>query len=76
MLCHDMIYIPLFPCVSSATWKVNAENSVRGVDIDGAVTERTPLWWSGRNQVEVTKRAHIIKALLYSFQSFYAFMLM
>ncbi|RDW67761.1 CTR2 long splice variant [Coleophoma cylindrospora] len=29
-----------------------------------------------RNQVEVTKRAHIIKALLYAFQNFYAFMLM
>ncbi|PSS27738.1 hypothetical protein M430DRAFT_62949 [Amorphotheca resinae ATCC 22711] len=29
-----------------------------------------------RNQVEVTKRAHVIKALLYAFQNFYAFMLM
>jgi len=29
-----------------------------------------------RNQVEVTKRAHIIKAILYAVQNFYAFMLM
>lgn len=40
------------------------------------VTEETPLWWSGRNQVEVNKRAHVIKALLYAAQNFYAFMLM
>jgi len=40
------------------------------------ITETTPLWWSGRNQAEVTKRAHVIKALLYAFQNFYAFMLM
>lgn len=42
----------------------------------GAVTERTPFLWSGRNQVEVSKRAHAIKALLYAIQNFYAFMLM
>ncbi|RFU32023.1 hypothetical protein B7463_g4296, partial [Scytalidium lignicola] len=29
-----------------------------------------------RNQVEVSKRAHIIKAVLYAIQNFYAFMLM
>ncbi|KAF8866564.1 Ctr copper transporter [Acephala macrosclerotiorum] len=29
-----------------------------------------------RNQVEVSKRAHVIKALLYAVQNFYAFMLM
>jgi len=40
------------------------------------VTERTPFLWSGRNQVEVNKRAHVIKALLYAIQTFYAFMLM
>jgi len=43
---------------------------------NGAVTERTPFLWSGRNQVEVSKRAHIIKAFLYAVQNFYAFMLM
>ncbi|KAL3423571.1 ctr copper transporter family protein [Phlyctema vagabunda] len=42
----------------------------------GAVTENTPFLWSGQNQVEVTKRAHVIKALLYALQNFYAFMLM
>jgi hypothetical protein len=45
-------------------------------NINGAITETTPFLWSGRNQVEVTKRAHVIKALLYAFQNFYAFMLM
>ena len=45
-------------------------------NMNGAITERMPLWWSGRNQVEVTKRAHVIKALLYAVQNFYAFMLM
>jgi len=29
-----------------------------------------------RNQVEVTKRAHVFKAVLYAVQNFYAFMLM
>jgi copper transporter 1 len=43
---------------------------------DGDNTERTPFLWSGRNQVEVSKRAHVIKAALYAFQTFYAFMLM
>ncbi|KAK9421901.1 putative Copper transport protein [Seiridium unicorne] len=43
---------------------------------DGHLTETTPFLWSGRNQIEVSKRAHIIKALLYAVQSFYAFMMM
>ncbi|KAG0650929.1 Copper transport CTR2 [Hyphodiscus hymeniophilus] len=44
----------------------------------GAVTEITPYpRWLGRNQVpSKTAPAHIIKALLYAVQSFYAFMLM
>jgi len=44
----------------------------------GAVTERTPfLRWSGRNQVHSkTAPAHVIKAVLYAVQNFYAFMLM
>jgi len=40
------------------------------------VTESTPFLWSGRNQVEVSKRAHVVKAFLYAVQNFYAFMLM
>jgi len=40
------------------------------------ITENTPFLWSGRNQGEVSKRAHIIKAVLYAVQNFYAFMLM
>ncbi|KAH7364235.1 CTR2 long splice variant [Rhexocercosporidium sp. MPI-PUGE-AT-0058] len=42
----------------------------------GAVTERTPFLWTGRNQVEVSQKAHVIKAVLYALQTFYAFMLM
>ncbi|TGO62937.1 hypothetical protein BCON_0016g00300 [Botryotinia convoluta] len=40
------------------------------------VTENTPFLWAGRNQEEVGQRAHVIKAALYAFQYFYAFMLM
>ncbi|PBP26472.1 CTR2 long splice variant [Diplocarpon rosae] len=40
------------------------------------VTESTPFLRTGRNQVEVSKRAHVVKALLYAVQTFYAFMLM
>ncbi|KAH8202643.1 hypothetical protein TruAng_003244 [Truncatella angustata] len=43
---------------------------------DGHVTENTPFLWTGRNQVEVSKRAHVIKATLYAVQCFYAFMMM
>lgn len=52
--------------------------AVKNVDEvpNGQVTERTPFLWSGRNQVEVSKRAHVIKAALYAVQSFYALMLM
>jgi len=46
------------------------------MNMNGAITESTPLWWTGRNQVEVTQRAHVIKAALYALQNFYAFMLM
>ncbi|KAH9223023.1 Ctr copper transporter, partial [Leptodontidium sp. 2 PMI_412] len=42
----------------------------------GAVTERTPFLWTGRNQVEVSQKAHVVKAVLYAVQTFYAFMLM
>lgn len=43
---------------------------------DDDVTENTPFLWSGHRQVEVSKRAHIIKAALYAFQNFYALMMM
>jgi len=38
-------------------------------------TETAPLW-AGQNRAEVTRRAHIIKSLLYGIQNFYAFMIM
>ena len=42
----------------------------------GAITEVTPFLSPGRSQAAVGQRAHIIKALLYAIQNFYAFMLM
>jgi len=39
-------------------------------------TERTPFLWTGRQQVEVSKRAHVIKAVLYGIQVFYSFFIM
>ncbi|TPX18461.1 uncharacterized protein E0L32_011646 [Thyridium curvatum] len=39
-------------------------------------TETTPFLWTGRDRPEVTKRAHLIKAVLYGIQNFYAFMIM
>jgi len=45
--------------------------------LDGEqITEGTPFLWSGRNQAEVSKSAHVVKALFYAVQNFYAFMLM
>ncbi|KAK0618517.1 CTR2 long splice variant [Bombardia bombarda] len=40
------------------------------------VTESTPFLWSGQNRVEVSRRAHVIKSVLYGVQNFYAFMIM
>jgi hypothetical protein len=43
---------------------------------DEEVNEQTPFLWSGRNQPEINRKAHVIKAVLYALQNFYAFMLM
>jgi copper transporter 1 len=48
----------------------------RGNPDDEPATETTPFLWTGRNQPAVNKRAHLIKAVLYGIQNFYAFMLM
>ncbi|KAI1845711.1 hypothetical protein JX266_008076 [Neoarthrinium moseri] len=58
------------------TWVNKRQETAPPADHDRPVTENTPFLWSGRNQVEVNKRAHIIKALLYAVQCFYAFMMM
>jgi len=39
-------------------------------------TERTPFLWTGRQQVEVSKKAHVTKAVLYGIQVFYSFFIM
>jgi len=66
-----------YEALRSASRRYETFVNKRQVELpSGAVTERTPFLWSGRNQVEVSKRAHVIKAFLYAVQNFYAFMLM
>ncbi|CAG7554461.1 unnamed protein product [Fusarium equiseti] len=43
--------------------------------LDGPVTESTPIL-PGQSQGQADQRAHLIKAILYALQNFYAFMLM
>jgi copper transporter 1 len=45
-------------------------------DDDENVTETLDSNRSGQNRENVSKRGHIIKAVLYAIQNFYAFMLM
>jgi len=59
----------------SRRYEAWVEKKSTGITL-GDDTENTPFIWSGRNQVEVSKRAHVIKAALYALQNFYAFMLM
>lgn len=41
------------------------------------ITETTPLAWAiGQNKAQVNQRTHVVKAVLYAVQTFYAFMLM
>ncbi|KAI8720686.1 Copper transport protein [Fusarium sp. LHS14.1] len=51
------------------------DKRVRATPSDEPVTESTPIL-SGQNQEQADQRAHIIKAVLYALQNFYAFMLM
>ncbi|KAJ4010668.1 copper transpport protein [Fusarium irregulare] len=52
------------------------DNRVRAApSLDGPVTESTPIL-SGQSQEQADQRAHLIKAILYALQNFYAFMLM
>jgi copper transporter 1 len=46
-------------------------------ETDGeTATETTPFLWTGSQQVEASRSAHIFKAVLYALQNFYAFMIM
>jgi copper transporter 1 len=49
---------------------------VQATPRDASVTENTPFLFSGQNQPEASRRGHLIKAVLYALQNFYAFMLM
>jgi len=50
--------------------------SVLSLGQDEDDTERTPFLWTGKQQVEVSKRAHVVKAVLYGLQVFYSFFIM
>ena len=39
-------------------------------------TETTPFLSAGQNRVQASKKAHLVKAVLYGVQNFYAFMIM
>jgi copper transporter 1 len=68
------VFRRLLICIQAELWlRLNTLYEDAGQE---QLTETTPFLWSGRNQVEVSKRAHIIKALLYAVQCFYAFMMM
>lgn len=43
---------------------------------DETVTETTPFLPAGQNQHRAGRQAHVVKAVLYGLQNFYAFMLM
>ncbi|KAH8657618.1 ctr copper transporter family protein [Tricladium varicosporioides] len=60
----------------SRRYEAYAERSIVETPLDESVTERTPFLSLGAKQGEISQRAHVIKALLYAFQNFYAFMLM
>ncbi|KAJ4141200.1 copper transpport protein [Fusarium equiseti] len=52
------------------------DNRVRAApSLDGPVTESTPIL-PGQSQGQADQRAHLVKAILYALQNFYAFMLM
>ncbi|KAH6691745.1 CTR2 long splice variant [Plectosphaerella plurivora] len=52
-------------------------NALPTGETDGeTATETTPFLWTGSQQVEATRSAHIFKAVLYALQNFYAFMIM
>lgn len=57
-------------------FEVMTSKRAESVPPSETVTETTPFLWSGQNRVEVSRRAHVIKAVLYGIQNFYAFMIM
>lgn len=55
-------------------WRAAPCDATQG---NAQVTESTPFLWStGHRQVEVNKKAHLVRAALYAVQTFYAFMIM
>jgi len=63
----------------SAAEQDEASSSVPQDEENGSITESTPFFLSratGQTKAEVTRRAHVIKSVLYGFQNFYAFMIM
>lgn len=65
-----------FICIVSTGSCFCSKGEAKTKFLDEVDTETTPFLWTGQQQVEVSKRAHVIKAALYAVQNFYAFMLM
>ncbi|KAK3328820.1 Ctr copper transporter family-domain-containing protein [Apodospora peruviana] len=58
-------------------YEIASNKRAESIPQEESVTETTPFLWStGQNRVEVTRRAHVIKSILYGVQNFYAFMIM
>ncbi|KAK3382324.1 Ctr copper transporter family-domain-containing protein [Lasiosphaeria ovina] len=57
-------------------YEAAANKRVETAPPPGSITENTPFLAAGQNKDEVTRQAHVIKAVLYGVQNFYAFMVM
>jgi copper transporter 1 len=60
----------------SRSYEAAAAKRIQTMPSDEPVTESTPFLFSGQNQPQAAKSAHLVKAVLYAVQNFYAFMLM
>jgi len=60
----------------SRTYEASVAKKASELPNEDTSTETTPRWLIGKNALAASKRAHMIKAILYAVQNFYAFMLM
>jgi len=60
----------------SRRYEVAVSNRIEALPSRNIITETTPFVATGQNQEQASRRAHVLKGLLYAFQNFYAFMLM
>ncbi|KAI8710469.1 Copper transport protein [Fusarium sp. LHS14.1] len=60
----------------SRRYDTAASKHINALPSDGAVTEDTPFHAPGQNQAQANYHTHLVKAVLYTLQNFYVFMLM